>query len=73
MSRSRSKRVETLKTRATHLHRRIALAAKEGRELSYDKAELSALEWAMPVLEAHIEANRVLHEQLGRERDDSST
>lgn len=71
MSRSRNKRVETLKTRATHLHRRISDAAREGKELSYDKAELSALEWAIPLLEGHVEANRVLHEQLARERADA--
>lgn len=68
MSRSRVKRVDTLKARADHLERRIAEAANEGKSLSYDRAELSALQWAMPILEGHIESNRILHEQLGRER-----
>lgn len=38
--------------------------------MSYDRAELAALEWAIPILDGHVEANRILHEQLGRERDE---
>lgn len=72
MSRSRRARVETLKARATHLHKRIALASREGKEMSYDRAELAALEWGIPVLEGHVEANRILHEQLGKERGDGT-
>lgn len=73
MSRSRRARVDCLKHRAEHLEERIEQAAEQGRDLTYDRAELSAIRWALPVLEAHIEANRVLHEQLGREKRDADT
>lgn len=41
-------RIGRLQKRADHLARRIA---ESSRELSYDKAELSALLWAIPILE----------------------
>ena len=51
-----------------HLGERIRLADLEGRTLSYDRAEFSAIEWALPILEGHVEATRVLQEQLMREK-----
>lgn len=68
MSRSRRARVETLRVRMEHLKERIETATLEGRVLSYDRAEFAALEWALPILEGHCEATRVLQAQLTREK-----
>lgn len=70
MSRSRRGRIGSLTTRAEHLRRRIEEARRVGKDMTWDKAELMALEWALPVLEGHVEANRVLHEQLAGEKKD---
>lgn len=43
--------IERLQRRASHLRDRIAKAPD--RELSYDKSELSALEWVIRHLTAH--------------------
>jgi hypothetical protein len=70
MSRSRRNRIETLKNRARFLDNRITQAEALGKDFTFDKAEISALQWAMPILEAHVEANRILHEQLKKEKDE---
>lgn len=43
-------RVKVLEKRARHLNDRIAAAAAVGRELSYDRQELAALEWALGII-----------------------
>lgn len=50
------KMLNTLEKRAQHLSKRIASSDKD---LSYDKAELRALSWAIVILEDHygIEAH----------------
>jgi hypothetical protein len=63
MSRSRKHRLDVLIKRRDYLKGRIDEFASDERT-SYMRAEVRALEWAMPILEAHIEANRILHEQL---------
>lgn len=48
-------RIERLRRRAEYLRNRIAkLESKDLRSLAYDKGELSALEWAIPLLEDHM-------------------
>lgn len=69
MSRSRRSRIETLEKRRDHLKSRIDEADERGYDLSYDKKEFNALEWAIPVLEGHVSANAVLHRQLKEEKD----
>lgn len=70
MSRSRRARIDTLKNRAQHLRERIERGELSSNSLSYDRAEIMAITWAIPILEGHVEANRVLHEQLGQEKRD---
>lgn len=67
MSLERNRRVRTLKARAEHLERRLEERG-DVPAASYDRAELSALKWAMPILEGHVQANDVLRAQL-REND----
>lgn len=72
MSRSRNGRVETLRRRLEYLIQKVEEMHGESRA-SYFKAEIKALEWVLPIAEGHLEANRVLQEQLReekRERDD---
>lgn len=66
MSRSRKAHIQSLDMRAEWLRGRISDGEARGMNVSFFKQELCALEWAKPILEAHIEANRVLHEQLRR-------
>lgn len=47
-----ARRLEVLKRRVRHLDDRIEL--NEGQDLSYDKAEASALRWAIDILERTI-------------------
>lgn len=68
MSRSRNKRIQVLRDRAEFLKKRVTDAAKTGRDLSFDKAEMRALEWVIPIAEGHLSANAVLHEQLQVEK-----
>ncbi len=69
MSRSRRARIDALQKRLEHLDKRITDAEKGGYILTYDKAERNALEWAMPILEGHVSANSILHNQLKEDRD----
>ena len=66
MSRSRVKRLRTLEERAEYLDVRVR--EKNGVACGYERAELAALRWALPILEGAIEANRRLHEQLREEK-----
>lgn len=68
MSRSRNKRLQVLRDRAEFLKKRIDEAKRLGRDLSFDKAEMRALEWVLPIAEGHLHANAVLHEQLQAEK-----
>ena len=43
-------RIDRLQKRADHLRGRVAAAEADGRDLTFDKAELSALLWAIPLL-----------------------
>lgn len=70
MSASRQKRIQIIKDRAFYLRKRINEAAKEGRDLTYDKAEMRALEWAVPILEGNVEASKILHQQLREEKEE---
>ena len=45
-------RIDRLQKRADHLRGRVAAAEADGRDLTFDKAELSALLWAIPILRA---------------------
>jgi hypothetical protein len=56
-----------LERRVAYLKDRILEFGGDART-SYLKAEIKALEWAMPILNGHIEANHVLQEQLFEER-----
>lgn len=67
MSRSRKTRVQTLRARLEFLRKRVVEKAEH--HSGYDRAELAALEWALPILHGHCEANRVLQEQLKGEKD----
>ena len=49
--RKRARRIGMMRRRAAHLEARIA--ANPDRNLSYDKAEASALCWAIAELEKH--------------------
>lgn len=69
MSRSRRNRVEALRSRVDFLDKRIEDTEGKGTPAHFDRSERSALLWALPILEAHIEANRILHEQLKEEKD----
>lgn len=53
---SRKCRIQTLQRRADHLARRIA-EQDGGRNLSYDKDELSCLLWAIRELSENLEAD----------------
>jgi hypothetical protein len=66
------KRIETLAARASFLEARIAERGREHAASGYDKAEMFALRWALPILEGHVTANRILHEQLREEKDERS-
>ncbi len=70
MSKSRMNRVKALKDRAEWLKIRIDEQVDRGRSRStgFDRAEMGAILWALPILEAHIEANRILQEQLREEK-----
>lgn len=50
----RARRLGMLRRRAEHLRRRID--ANPGKHLSYDVAELSALRWALALLDPQPEA-----------------
>lgn len=43
--------IDRLQRRAEHLRGRIAAGEADGRDLNYDRAEMSALLWAIPILE----------------------
>lgn len=47
--------VATLRKRKAHLDDRVAKATATGRDLSYDKAESSALAWAISLAEIEME------------------
>lgn len=51
------KRIDVLKRRAAHLERRCAAKLREGfpeDQLSYDRAEIAALKWAVDSLSAVV-------------------
>ena len=58
MSTKSNERLAVLKKRENHLRNRIAAADAVGIDLSYDKAEASALRWAQAELAARGEAIR---------------
>ena len=47
MNKHDKEKIERLQYRAEHLRKRIAVAKEMGRDLSYDKAELSAITWVL--------------------------
>jgi hypothetical protein len=47
------RRINRLERRAQHL--RLRIARDPNSDLSYGKAELSALEWALPILRATLQ------------------
>ena len=44
-------KIDRLRKRADHLAQRILEAKAAGRDLSYDRSELSALLWAIEIIE----------------------
>ena len=70
MSKSRAKRIEVLRTRAAFLRVRVEERGLDHPATGYDKAEMRALEWALPILEGHVSANAVLHDQLREEKNE---
>ena len=44
-------KIDRLRKRADYLAQRILQAKADGRDLSYDRSELSALLWAVGILE----------------------
>jgi len=44
-------KIDRLRKRADHLAQRILEAKAAGRDLSYDRSELSALLWAVGIIE----------------------
>ena len=53
-------KIDRLRKRADHLAQRILEAKAAGRDLSYDRSELSALLWAIELCEATLRWNRLL-------------
>jgi hypothetical protein len=58
-------RIDTLKRRAEHLQARLERQGYSG--MDFDKQELSALEWAIPILEARL-VNHTLSRMSPRAR-----
>lgn len=50
------RRLESLNKRADFLSERIELGAQEGKIFQYDKAELSAVVWAINFIEDNLDA-----------------
>ena len=69
MSKARVKRIECLRKRAEHLRGRIEERGLQDPRGSYDKAEMNALLWALPILEGHMAAHMELQRQLFGEDD----
>jgi hypothetical protein len=69
MSKSRIKRIECLKKRAEHLRKRIEERGIDDPRGSFDKAEMNALLWALPILEGHMAAHFELQRQLFKDND----
>ena len=51
MSKGRGHYIKRLERRAAHLDRRVEEGERDGRDLSWDKAELTALRYAVRHLE----------------------
>jgi uncharacterized coiled-coil DUF342 family protein len=47
-------KIDRLRKRADHLAARILQAKAAGRDLSYDRSELSALLWAIEIIETML-------------------
>lgn len=52
---TRKNRLASLYRRLAWLKKRVGEANVDGRQLTYDQAEIEALEWAIPILEREVE------------------
>ena len=66
-----SKRIETLTRRRDYLQKRVTEAEASGKGSSFDKAEASALTWALDVIERvkdQLEKEEEEEEERGRDQ-----
>lgn len=57
--------IQRLERRADHLARRVAESRANGKKFSYDEAELSALNWAIKILDRAVSSSgRPLNDHL---------